>query len=166
MRQEARANAAAYLAATTHSNDVLLGYDPLFIQAWERNGDFPLVTLPRADADLALHNLLDLERPLGHGVWVFDASKTTNFVRSLQIPLRSPRPATAFEVRAFGPFLVIRTRRPVVTPDRYLLRAGQAMLVGKQLFLGDADINLPTIERAARALRGYGASRSLSRSSR
>ena len=40
------------------------------------------------------------------------------------------------------------------------------MLVGKRLFLGDADINLPTIERAARALRGYGASRSLSTSSR
>ena len=37
------------------------------------------------------------------------------------------------------------------------MRAGQAMLVGKRLFLGDADINLPTIERAARALRGYGA---------
>jgi hypothetical protein len=166
VRQEARADAAAYLAATSRPNDVLVGYDPLFIQAWERNGDFPLVTLPRADADLALHNLLDLERPLGHGVWVLDASKTTNYVRSLQIPLRSPRPAEAFEVRAFGPFLVIRTREPVVTPDRYLLRAGQAMLVGKALFLGDADINLPTIERAARALRGYGASRSLSTSSR
>ncbi|MDX6438658.1 MAG: mannosyltransferase [Gaiellaceae bacterium] len=166
VRQEARADAAAYLAATTQPNDVLLGYDPLFIQAWERNGDFPLVTLPRADADLALHNLLDLPRPLGHGVWVFDASKTTNDVRSLQIPLASPHPAAAFEVRAFGPFLVIRTRERVVTPDRYLLRAGQAMLVGKRLFLGDADINLPTIEHAARALRGYGASRSLSTSSR
>jgi hypothetical protein len=166
MRQEARADAAAYLAATTQPNDVLLGYDPLFLQAWQQNRDFPLVVLPRADADLALHNLLDLERPLGHGVWVFDASKTTNFERSLQIPLESPRPASAFEVRDFGPFLVIRTRDPVVTPDRYLLRAGQAMLVGKRLFLGDADINLPTIERAARALRGYGAARSLSTSSR
>ena len=69
-------------------------------------------------------------------------------------------------MRDFGPFLVIRTRAPVVTPERYLLRAGEAMLVGKGLFLGDADINLPTIERAARALRGYGASRSLSTSSR
>jgi hypothetical protein len=166
VRQEARAEAAAYLAATTRANDVLLGYDPLFIQAWEQNGDFPLVTLPRADADLALHNLLDLERPLGHGVWIFDASKTTNSARSLEILLVSPRPASAFEVRDFGPFLVIRTRDPVVTPDRYLVRAGQAMLVGKRLFLGDADINLPTIERAARALRGYGASRSLSTSSR
>ncbi len=41
VRQEARANAAAYLAATTRPNDVLLGYDPLFIQAWERNARLP-----------------------------------------------------------------------------------------------------------------------------
>jgi hypothetical protein len=166
VRQEARTEAASYLAATTGPRDVLLGYDPLFLQAWEQQPDFPLKVLPRADADLALRGLLDLERPLGRGVWVLDASKTTNAERSLEIPRVSPRPASAFEVRDFGPFLVIRTRTPVVTPDRYLLRAGQAMLVGKRLFLGDADINLPTVERAARALRGYGASRSLSTSSR
>ena len=166
VRQEARADAAAYLAATTQPNDVLLGYDPLFVQAWEQSSDFPLVVLPRADADLALKNLLHLERPLGHGIWVLDASKTTNAERSLEIPALSPRPASAFEVRDFGPFLVIRTREPVRTPEEYLLRAGQAMLVGKRLFLGDADINLPVVERAARALRGYGADRSLSTSSR
>jgi hypothetical protein len=166
VRQEARADAAAYIAARTESNDVLLGYDPLFLQAWEQNSSVPLVVLPRADADLALHSLLSLDRPLGHGVWVLDSSKTTNIERSLQIPRVSPRPESAFEVRDFGPFLVIRTREPVVTPKRYLERAGEAMLVGKRLYLGDADINLPTIERAARALRGYGASRSLSTSSR
>ena len=166
VRQEARADAAGYIAATTESDDVLLGYDPLFLQAWEQNQNVPLVVLPRADADLALHSLLSLERPLGHGIWVLDSSKTTNIERSLQIPRVSPRPESAFEVRDFGPFLVIRTRDPVVTPQRYLERAGEAMLVGKRLYLGDADINLPTVERAARALRGYGASRSLSTSSR
>jgi hypothetical protein len=166
VRQDARADAAAYIASTAASNDVLLGYDPLFLQAWEQNSNVPLVVLPRADADLALHSLLSLERPLGHGIWVLDSSKTTNIDRSLQIPRVSPRPESAFEVRDFGPFLVIRTREPVVTPARYLERAGEAMLVGKRLYLGDADINLPTIERAARALRGYGASRSLSTSSR
>ena len=159
-----RADAAAYVAATIGSDDVLLGYDPLYLQAWEQNSDVPPVVLPRADADLALHTLLTLERPLGHGVWVLDASKTTNIDRSLEIPRVSPRPERAFEVRDFGPFLDIRTREPVVTPKRYLERAGQAMLVGKRLYLGDADINLPTIERAARARRGYGASRSLSTS--
>jgi hypothetical protein len=166
VRQEARADAAAYIAATTGPDDVLLGYDPLYLQAWELDPDVPLVVLPRADADLALHNLLSLERPLGHGIWVLDSSKTTNIERSLQIPRISPRPESAFEIRDFGPFLVIRTKQPVVTPKRYLERAGEAMLVGKRLYLGDADINLPTIERAARALRGYGASRSLSTSSR
>ena len=166
VRREARADAATYVAATIKSDDVLLGYDPLYLQAWELNSAVPLVVLPRADADLALHTLLSLERPLGHGVWVLDSSKTTNIERSLQIPRVSPRPESAFDVRDFGPFLVIRTREPVVTPKRYLERAGQAMLVGKRLYLGDADINLPTIERAERALRGYGASRSLSTSSR
>ena len=63
VRQEARADAAAYLAATTGPGDVLLGYDPLFLQAWERRSDFPLEVLPRADADLALHNLLDARPP-------------------------------------------------------------------------------------------------------
>jgi hypothetical protein len=165
-RQEARAEAAAYLAAALRPDDVLLGYDPLFLQAAELSEDVPLTVLPRADADLALHNLLELERPLGHGVWILDASKTTNVERTLEVPLASPRPAEAFDARTFGPFLVLRTRSPVVTPERYLLRAGQAMLVGKRLYLGDADINLPTVERAARALRGYGADRSLSTSSR
>ena len=76
---------------------MLLGYDPLFLQAWEQRPDFPLEVLPRADADLALHNLLSLERPLGHGVWVLDASKTTNFERSLEI--RARRPASRLGLR-------------------------------------------------------------------
>ena len=61
----------------------------------------PLSVLPRADADLALHNLLTLDRPLGHGIWIHDSSKTTNIERSLEIPVVSPRPAGAFELAAF-----------------------------------------------------------------
>ena len=41
VRQEARADAAAYLAATTGPRDVLLGYDPLFLQAWEQRSGLP-----------------------------------------------------------------------------------------------------------------------------
>ena len=165
-RQAARADASAYLASTSRPDDVLFGFEPLYLGAWERNEDFPLPVLPRADANLALSTLLDLERPLGRGVWILDASEPNNVAPALEIELRSPQPVEAFEVRRFGPFLVIRTAEPVRTPARYLERAGQAMLVGKALWIGDADINLLTIERAARALRGYGADRSLSTSSR
>ena len=67
-------------------------------------------------------------KSLGHGVWVFDASDTNNFTQQMHIPLRYPSPASDFEARVFGPFLVIRTRRPTVTsetvPDR--LAAGRA----------------------------------------
>ena len=166
VRQAARAEAASYLAATSRPDDVLFGYEPLYLGAWERNPDFPLTVLPRADAGLALATLQDLERPLGRGIWILDASDNNNFSPSLEIAYRQPEPRYAFETRRFGPFLVIRTIEPTRTPERYLERAGQAMLVGKALFMGDADINLVTIERAARELRGYGSSRSLSTSSR
>ena len=165
-RREARAAAADYLAATSRPDDILFGYESLYLGAWERNRDFPLPVLPRADAELALETLQQLERPLGRGLWVFDASKNNNFAPSLDIAYRSPRPQFAFDVRRFGPFLVIRTTQPTRTPARYLLRAGQAQLVGKALYIGDADVNLLTVERAARALKGYGARRSLSTSSR
>ncbi|HWH05266.1 MAG TPA: glycosyltransferase family 39 protein [Gaiellaceae bacterium] len=165
-RREARAEASAFLAATSRPDDVLFGYEPLFLGAWERNPDFPLPVLPRADAALALTVLERLPRPLGRGVWILDASKPNNIYPSLEIRWRSPQPAFAFEVTRFGPFLVIRTTHPTVTPERYLKRAGQALLVGKALWIGDADVNLLTVERAARELRGYGAPRSLSTSSR
>ena len=166
VRREARAEASAFLAATSRPDDLLFGYEPLYLGAWESDRDFPLTVLPRADAGLALHVLERQPKPLGRGVWILDASKPNNIVPSLSIRWRSPQPAGAFDVHRFGPFLVIRTARPTVTPERYLERAGQALLVGKALWIGDADVNLLTVERAARELRGYGAPRSLSTSSR
>ena len=165
-RQVARADASAYLAATSRPDDILFGFEPLYLDAWERNREFPLSVLPRADANLALSTLLDLERPLGRGVWILDASEPNNAAPALEIDFLRPKPEAAFDVRRFGPFLVIRTTEPTLTPASYLEQAGKAVLVGKSLWIGDADINLLTIERAARALRGYGAARSLSTSSR
>ncbi len=166
-RVAARHDAAAYLAETSRPDDILFGYESVYLGAWERSRDsFPHTVLPRADADLALRTLLRLDRPLGRGVWLLDASEPNNAKPALEIDWRSPLPRSAFEVRRFGPFLVIRTREPTVTPTRYLERAGRAILVGKALWIGDADINLLTVERAARALRGYGAARSRSSNSR
>ena len=166
-RVAARHDASAYLAATSRPDDILFGYEPVYLGAWERSRDaFPRTVLPRADANLALRTLLRLDRPLGRGVWLLDASEPNNLKPALEIDRRSPLPPTAFEVRRYGPVLVIRTREPTTTPKRYLERAGQATLVGKALWIGDADINLLTVERAARALRGYGAPRSLSSNSR
>jgi hypothetical protein len=166
-RQAARANAEGWLARNGAPDDVLFGYEPLYLGAWERNHAFPRTVLPRADADLALRTLLRQARPLGRGVWVFDASERNNLNPALEIAARSPTPEAAFTVARFGPFLVVRSREPAVTPSRYLLLAGRAELLGRSLGIGDADVNLLTVERADRALRGYGVSlRSLSSTSR
>jgi hypothetical protein len=158
-----RAAAAAWLADTAQPNDVLLGYDPVFLAAWERNGHASRFVLPRADARLTADGLRGAARPLGRGVWVFDGYDTNNIDRRLALVARLPRPAGTFEARAFGPYVVVRTRRPTRTPIGYLRRAAEAEVVGKSLAIGDADINFETVSRAA-ALLGYRASRPSSRS--
>ncbi len=166
-RQAARAEAESWLARTSRPDDVLFGYEPLYLGAWERNrSSFPTTVVPRADPTLALR-VLRREAPLGRGVWVLDASERNNIRPRLEIERRLPKPAAPYDVRVFGPFLVIRTLNPVVTPRAFLYYSARALLVGQQLGIGDADVNLQTVVLAARVDRGYGPSRrSLSSNSR
>jgi len=160
LRQAARAAAEDWLAATSSPDDVLFGYDPIFLGAWEREPGFSSIVVPRADPRLALR-VLERQVPVGRGIWVLDASRRNNVRPRLEIELLSPTPPGAFESRAFGPFLVIRSSAPTSTVERYLLAATRATLVGRRLGIGDADVNLQTIDRAARIARGYGPSRRL-----
>ena len=150
-RQATRAQAERFLAETSRPDDILFGYEPLFLGAWERNHDFPDVVLPRADAMLALRTLERDPKPLGRGVWILDASERNNLKPRLEIENRDPGPPGLFEPRVFGPFLILRTREPRATEDAYLAAAARAMLVGRSLGIGDADVNMQTIERADRS---------------
>ena len=154
LRMHAREEASSWLASTARRNDVLFGYDPLFLGAWERNRSFSDLVVPRADTALALHTLYHAPKPLGRGIWVLDASDNNNFTPSLTIPLRYPEPRSDFEARTFGPFLVVRSREPTRTVREFLLQSRAVQFVGKDLFLGDSDINLLTVERAL-DLRGF-----------
>ena len=156
VRADGREAASTWLGATGDPNDVLFGYDPLFLGAWGKNAEFSRTVVPRADTKLALRVLYREPKPLGRGVWVLDASDNNNFTPRLHIPLRYPRPATKFEARVFGPFLVIRSRMPTGTVREFLLQTQAVQLVGQSLFLGDSDINLLTVERAL-GLRGLDA---------
>jgi hypothetical protein len=121
-RAEARAEAERWLAETSRPSDVLFGYDPLYLGARERGAEIGQTVVPRADPKLALEALEDAPKPLGRGVWVLDGSDgsrtVSNWSRQLEIKDSSPGPE--FETRAFGPFLVVRTIEPTVTPDVFL----------------------------------------------
>jgi hypothetical protein len=160
----ARSEAADWLASTSRPNDVLLGYEPVYLLAWERNRSFSNHALPRADPKLFASALRHLRQPLGRGVWVFDASDTTNALRRETIRFALPTPASRFEGRAYGPFLVIRTRRPLVTRANYIAVAEDVLQFGRSLQIGDADVNLHTVLVAARRIYGPSGSSSRSRS--
>jgi hypothetical protein len=61
-------------------------------------------------------------------------------------------PPTAFETRAFGPFLVVRTVEPTGDVRSYLRLARRAQLAGKALSIADADTNLLTVLEAGALL--------------
>jgi hypothetical protein len=141
----ARDQAARWLATGSRPNDVLLGYEPVYLKAWEQRRSFSRHVLPRADPKLLAEELKKMPVPLGRGVWVFDASDTTNLIERQTIPFELPQPASEFEGRAFGPYLVIRSREPLRTRRRYLDVSEQVMRLGRTLQIGDADVNLHTL---------------------
>ena len=162
-RVAARGAAAEWLAETSRRDDVLFGYDPLFLEAWRAGGELSRSVVPRADPRLALRALQAAE-PLGRGVWVFDASDTGNPVRRLEVPNRPPTPREAFETRTFGPFMVVRTTAPTGNVRSYLKLARRAQLAGKALSIADADVNLLTIVEASGRLADQEREREDSRS--
>jgi hypothetical protein len=145
---QAREAAGAWLASTARADDVLLGYEPVFLQAWESNRGFSKNVIPRADPALFTSALKGLREPLGRGVWVFDASDTTNLRQRQTIPFALPSPNAAFEGRVFGPYLLIRSRRALATPKRYIDVSEKVMRLGRGLGINDADVNLTTMLQA------------------
>jgi hypothetical protein len=141
----ARDAAAAWLASTSRPDDVLLGYEPVFLRAWEQRRSFSDHVLPRADPALFADALKRIDTPLGRGVWVFDASDTTNAQQRSTIRFVLPKPASEFEGRVYGPYLVIRTRESVRTPLHYIAIAKHVLQVGRSLKINDADVNLHTV---------------------
>jgi hypothetical protein len=152
-KAEARAKAAEWLNARSRPDDVLFGYEPVYLTAWDRDRSLSRYALPRADAKLLASAVRAIPRPLGHGVWVFDADDTTNVWRRPRISHVVPAPAHAFEARTFGPYLVIRSRSPLITPARYLTVSAAVMKLGRSLRIGDADVNYSAIRGAAARLR-------------
>jgi hypothetical protein len=120
--EQARADAAEWLAETARPGDVLHGYHPVFLAAWERDRSFPRRVVPRADAKLALEELA--VAPPGRGVWVVEGAVA----------------APGLESRRFGPLTVVRSRAATRSAAGYLAEA-ETVLSG---------IDLETVREARR----------------
>jgi hypothetical protein len=153
VRKDARERAAAWLAVTSRPDDVLFGYEPLYLDAWEKGAPLGAVIVQRADPSLALDTLAEAPKPLGRGVWVFDATDQLDASKQrLAIPDVTPGPQ--FEAQAFGPFLVIRTKRPTVTAETFLRDTAVVQYQGKLIGIGDAGLNYQTAVTALGRLQG------------
>jgi hypothetical protein len=152
VREEGRSEAAAWLASTARADDVLFGYEPTYLDAWGEGAPYGELFVPRADAGLALEALREADE-LGRGVWVLDASDELDDRRErMTVPERSP--GAGLEARAFGPFLILRTERPVGDAEAFLDATVRVERMAQDLEIGDAWVNRSTAEEALRLLRG------------
>jgi hypothetical protein len=104
------------------ADDVLHGFNPVFLAAWESDRSFPRRVVPRADAALALAELES--SPPGRGVWVVDGAVS----------------APELETRRFGSLTVVRSRARTGSPTRYLDLAETVL----------AGVDLETVREARR----------------
>ena len=152
VREDARSDAAAWLASTAQADDILFGYEPTYLDAWGEGAPYGRLFVPRADAALALEALREEGEPLGRGVWVLDASDELDARRErLHVPEMTPGPG--FEARAFGPFLVLRTDGPVGDAETFLNETVRVERMAQDLEIGDAWVNRSTAEEALALLR-------------
>ena len=83
---------------------------------------------------------------------MIDASDQLNVAKQrLMISGRAPGPQ--FEARAFGPFLVVRTKAPVKTEETFLRDTAVVEFNARALEIGDAGLNLQTAVNALARLR-------------
>lgn len=142
-REQAREQAGQWLAATSRPDDVLFGYEPLYLDAREAGAPFGSVIVQRADPRLAVESLDEAPKPLGRGVWVFDASDQSDQSR-VQLTIPESAPGPVFEARAWGPFLVLRTKEPVRDAEDFFRDTAAIQVEGRILGIGDSSINLQT----------------------
>jgi hypothetical protein len=154
-RTEAREAAAEWLAATGRPDDVLLGFEPTYLDAWEKGAPVGDIFIPRADPKLELEALEDAGEPLGRGVWVLDASDELDHDR-VRLTIPSSSPGSEFEARAFGPFLIVRTLEPVGDAESFLEATLRVQQLSGDLQIGDAGRNYVTAEEALKRLRDGG----------
>jgi hypothetical protein len=153
VRREARDRAAAWLAATSRPDDALFGYEPLYLDAFEQGAPFGRTIVQRADPSLALDTLAEARGRLGRGVWVFDATDQLDSSKQ-RFTVSNVSPGPQFETRAFGPFLVVRTKEPTGTAETFLRDTAVVEYHGKLMGIGDAGLNYQTAVTAlARLLK-------------
>jgi hypothetical protein len=147
-RRNAADQAGDWLAATSRPTDILMGYEPVFLRAWTHDESFSELVVPRADPVLAAGALESFSKPLGRAIWVFDAKNVLLGSRQLYATLPLPDLPNGYGLRKFGPYLVIRTRRPVVSIAGYLTATRVVTTTERTFGVVNADIELHTIEVA------------------
>jgi hypothetical protein len=149
-RSADRVHAAQWLGATASSRALLMGYEPLFYEAWARKSSFSSYVVARADSAVAAKQLQRYCGRFAGAAFVFDRQNGyKDDLTSAQVGALTGRLAAAgFVARRFGDFVVALSTGPAGDPFGFIDTVAPLLRIAQATEVNNAKLELATLENA------------------
>jgi hypothetical protein len=150
-RHDARIAAGDWLGAHATPTTLLMGYEPLFYEAWRQHDGFSTWVVARADSAVAAKQLGRYCGGFTQAAFVFDRENgyKDDLPEGRFAQLRRRLSAAGYQAKGFGDFLVVLAAVPSQTPKEYVRVSAPLLQIAKDAAVHNGDLELKTLTAAA-----------------
>jgi uncharacterized membrane protein len=150
-RHAARVAAGKWLAVRATPNAVLMGYEPLFYEAWRQQDGFSTWVVARADSAVAAKQLGRYCGRFTEAAFVFDRENgyKDDLSEGQFARLQHSLTAAGYEAKRFEDFLVVLATVPSRTPKEYVRVSAPLLQIAKDATVHNGDLELKTLQGTA-----------------
>jgi uncharacterized membrane protein len=155
-RHDARIAAGDWLGARATPNALLMGYEPLFYEAWRQHSGFSTWVVARADSHVAAKQLGRYCGRFTEAAFVFDRENgyKDDLSEGQFAVLQRRLAAAGYAAKRFDDFLVVLAEVPSKTPREYIKVSAPLLQIAKTAAVHNGDLELKTLQGAAPLLHG------------
>jgi len=150
-RHDARIAAGDWLGARATPRTLLMGYEPLFYEAWRQHDGFSTSVVARADSAVAAKQLGRYCGGFTQAAFVFDRENgyKDDLAEGQFARLQRRLSAAGYEAKRFDDFLVVLASVPSKTPKEYVRVSAPLLQIAKDAAVHNGDLELKTLTGAA-----------------
>jgi hypothetical protein len=149
-RHDARLAAGSWLAAHAAPGTLLMGYEPVFYEAWRAEASFSSSVVARADSRVAAKQLRRYCGAFAQAAFVFD--RENSYKEDVSEPafagLRRDLLAAGYAAQRFDDYLVVLSATPGRTPRGFVRAAQPLLALARDAGVHNGDLELKTLQRA------------------
>jgi hypothetical protein len=156
-RHDARLVAARWLGDHATANVLLMGYEPLFYEAWRGNDAFSSFVVARADSAVAAKQLRRYCGQFSQAAFVFDRENgyKDDLSEGAFARLRRRLVGAGYRVKRVADFMVVLTDAPAGSPQAYVRNAKPILQISSAANVHNGELELRTLQGAAPLLPAH-----------